>query len=77
MIFPIPLLTSPLKGEIMCVARDEFPHLQGEGKPCTTWGAGQSPESNMVQGVGVGCNAEGECQTSQTFICYALCGCGH
>ena len=30
----------------------EFPPLQGEGQPCTTWGSGQSPEPNMVQGVG-------------------------
>jgi len=27
--------------------------LMGEGKPCTTLGAGQSPEPQMVQGVGV------------------------
>jgi len=25
----------------------------GEGEPCTTLGAGQSPEPHMVQGVGV------------------------
>jgi hypothetical protein len=25
----------------------------GEDEPCTTWGAGQSPEPYMVQGVGV------------------------
>jgi hypothetical protein len=27
---------------------------EGEGKPCTSWGAGQWPEPNMVLGVGVG-----------------------
>ena len=29
---PIPLLTSPLKGEESREARDDFPPLQGEGK---------------------------------------------
>jgi hypothetical protein len=27
--------------------------LDGEGEPCTTWGAGQCPEPHMVQGLGV------------------------
>jgi len=29
---PIPLLTSPLKGEESRVARDDFPPFQGEGQ---------------------------------------------
>ena len=27
--------------------------LEGEGEPCTTWGAGQCPEPHMVQGEGM------------------------